>query len=109
MKDELGNRIKSNYEDRTRVLDYENFNIKDVLLFGENFLLITPKEIGTSWTVDNLIFRSCLLRKEDYFPISLSWPKFFNFGEKSDLYPDFEKFDDWIIDEKEDGSTILIS
>jgi len=67
--------------------------------------IITP-EIDAKWNTNNLYFRS-LITDKDGNVLSSGWPKFFNVGEKSDLYPDPNTFKDWIIQDKLDGSLLI--
>lgn len=67
-------------------LDPAYFKIQPVELAGETVFLITPNDLDLPWTPDTLIFRSSVWSK-DGEPISLSFKKFFNWGEKSDLIP----------------------
>ena len=88
--------------------DPEQFNIKDVIVGGDECLLITPNSMATDWTDDNARFRSCLIRKSDNHCISQGFSKFTNFSER----PDFQKWDnEWPITaiRKMDGSLLCIS
>jgi len=67
--------------------------------------LITP-EIDAVWNPSNLFYRSVILDKEGNV-LSSGWPKFFNYGEKSDCYPSPQDFSDWNIQEKIDGSLVI--
>ena len=89
----------------------EHFNYRDCFIAGEDCLLITPKVSDGDgiWTPNNLNFRSVILRKTDGLVISRNFPKFFNYLQSAHLYPDPSKFNDWTIENKEDGSTILYS
>jgi len=86
----------------------EQFNIKDVVVDGDECLLITPTDMGTKWDDSNAHFRSCLLRKDDHKVISLGFKKFVNFGER----PEFQPWDnDWKFTafHKLDGSLLIVS
>lgn len=82
---------------------------KSCALFGadELFYLINPRN-SCAWTKDNIILRSCMTRNNGEI-ISIGHFKFFNYGEKPDLYPDPLKFKDWVIEDKLDGSLGIIS
>jgi len=67
--------------------------------------LITP-EIDAKWDANNLFYRSLITDKEGNV-LSSGWPKFFNVGEKPDLYPDPNTFKDWSIQDKLDGSLLI--
>ena len=84
------------------------FRIKECIFHGEQIFLITPKEFGGIWQRDNLFLRSVVTDSNGNI-LSAGWPKFFNFGEKPDLYPAPEHFKDWSIAEKIDGSALYIS
>jgi hypothetical protein len=86
----------------------EQFNIKDVVIAGDDCILVTPKDMGVDWDDENKYFRSSIWRKADMHPISLGWKKFMNLGEK----PSFEPIDDYTDLEflrKVDGSLIIAS
>lgn len=89
-------------------LDRNSFRIKDVEIFGDPCVLVTPSEMSVEWNDQNKIFRSALLRKSDLHPISLGFKKFMNLGEKPDFEPlnlnDSVKFI-----KKIDGSLAIIS
>lgn len=88
--------------------DSEQFNLKDVVIAGDDCYLITPSSMGTSWTDDNARFRSCVVRKSDNFVISQGFKKFTNWGEK----PDFQPWNDsWLFEarHKLDGSLLIVS
>lgn len=88
--------------------DPSQFNIKDVTIAGDECILVTPKDMGVEWNDENKIFRSSIWRKNDNFPISLSWKKFTNHGEQPDFEP-IDNFDDIEYFHKLDGSAIIIS
>ena len=67
-------------------LDPAYFRVEPKQLGSETVFLVNPKEIDVPWTQDNLIFRSSVW-SEDGAPVSLSFKKFFNWGEKPDLIP----------------------
>ncbi len=92
-----------------RQLDTESFNLKPCEIAGDDCVLITPKEIGVTWTKETLCFRSIIIRKSDGWVINRGMDKFFNAGEKPDLYPEPQDHNDWEIREKIDGSLIIIS
>jgi hypothetical protein len=81
------------------------FNVTPSKFCNLDCYLITP-EIDAKWNNNNLFYRS-LITDKDGTILSSSWPKFFNYGEKSDCYPDPEKFNDWKCEEKVDGSCVI--
>lgn len=86
----------------------EQFNIKDVVIAGDECILVTPKDMGVDWDDDNKYFRSSIWRKSDMHPISLGFKKFMNLGEK----PTFEPVDEYTELEfirKMDGSLLIVS
>jgi hypothetical protein len=70
--------------------------------------LVQPIHIGATWTKENLIYRSSLWDK-DGNPVSLSFKKFFNLGEKPDLFPAPPSLKYARLMEKLDGSTLIFS
>jgi hypothetical protein len=70
--------------------------------------LVQPVPFGTVWTKDNVIYRSSLWDKEGN-PVSLSFKKFFNLGEKPDLFPTPPSLAYARLMEKLDGSTLIFS
>lgn len=87
----------------------EDFTFKDCIIGDDECVLVNPIHIGAKWNKNNLIFRSCIYRKNDYHPISLGYSKFFNNSESPNCYPDFGRYKDWSIGNKLDGSLILTS
>jgi T4 RnlA family RNA ligase len=81
------------------------FNIIPNQFCGLDCYLITP-EIDAKWNDKNLHFRSLIVDKDGEV-LSSGFPKFFNYGEKTDCYPDPEKFEDWRILNKLDGSLLI--
>jgi len=68
--------------------------------------LIIPS-VDAKWNKGNLYFRSLVVHRETHEVLSSGFPKFFNYGEKPDCYPDPEKHNDWKIQEKLDGSLVI--
>jgi len=89
-------------------IDREQFYVNEHIWNGKLLYLVTPKQIGATWNSNNLIFRSSVW---NYLgePVSLSYKKFFNYGEKPDLSPIPSNLNNSVIVEKIDGSTIIIS
>lgn len=82
------------------------FRSYDHVFCGIPSNLIIP-EVDAKWTKDNLHFRSLIVDKDTNEVLSSGWPKFFNYGEKPDSYPNPESYDDWVIEEKMDGSLVI--
>jgi len=85
-----------------------DFMIHPHQVAGETVLLIQPVFIGAKWTKETRIFRSSVWNLKGE-PVSLSFPKFFNFGEHPEIIPIPESLAGSELIEKIDGSTILIS
>jgi hypothetical protein len=83
----------------------EYFNIVPNKFCDLDCYLITPK-IDAKWNKNNLFYRSLIVDREGNV-LSSGWPKFFNYGEKPECYPDPEKFNDWKYEEKKDGSLLI--
>ena len=89
----------------------DEFVFKPCEVAGEKCVLITPTHLGQIWTKQTLIFRSSIWTV-DGFPVSLSFKKFFNWGEKPELaYTPFSLTANGGVDllEKLDGSTLIVS
>ena len=86
-------------------LDLTSFKLKEGIINGKKVFLINPCDFDCKWTVDNLNLRSLIVDEEGNV-ISNSLPKFFNFSEKPDLYPPLEKYNDWVLESKIDGSLV---
>jgi T4 RnlA family RNA ligase len=82
------------------------FNIAPNKFCGLDCYLITP-EIDAKWNSKNLHFRSLVVGKDGEV-LSSGFPKFFNYGEKPECYPAPEKFQDWRILNKMDGSLVIV-
>jgi T4 RnlA family RNA ligase len=81
------------------------FNISPNKFCDLDCYLITP-EIDAKWNNKNLHFRSLIVDKNGLV-LSSGFPKFFNFEEKPDCYPNPEKYQDWRILNKLDGSLLI--
>lgn len=82
----------------------DEFNVKE----NNGLYLITPENIMVRWRKDNLIFRSSIWDSNDN-PVSLSFKKFFNWGEHPHLYEYPKSLSECSIMEKMDGSTLIVS
>lgn len=82
------------------------FNITPNTFCGINCYLITP-EIDAKWNKNNLFYRSLITDKEGNV-LSSGFPKFFNYGEKPDCYPDPQNYNDWRYEDKIDGSLLIV-
>jgi len=84
----------------------DGFKAYPVEFCGIESYLIIPS-IDAKWNRQNLIYRSLIVRGSDFEVCSSGFSKFMNYGEKPDAYPDPEKFRDWVITEKKDGSLVI--
>ena len=88
-------------------LNETDFNIREVSIQGEDCVLIYPKHSDSCWTLDNLHYRSIILRKSDGKVISRGFPKFFNVFQSPEvnIFPDgpFSTY------AKKDGSLLIFS
>lgn len=87
-------------------IDKESFFIKSGLINDIPCYLINPNLTKVSWSQDNLIFRSSIWDFSGNL-LSAGFKKFFNFSESPHLYPDPEKFSNWQVIEKIDGSLMI--
>jgi hypothetical protein len=93
----------------------EEFDYQDHVVGGDDCWLIQPKSMGVKWTLDNLMFRSIIIRKSDYHVVSRGFDKFFNLGENVEIdrlfvngsFADRTKKLDYL--EKKDGSLLIWS
>ena len=81
------------------------FNITPDEFCGLYCWLITP-EMDAKWNKNNLFYRSLIVDREGNV-LSSGFPKFFNFLEKEDCYPNPQKYNDWVICDKIDGSLLI--
>lgn len=89
-------------------IDRDNFLVHEHEIAGETCYLVQPQHIGCSWNAENKIFRSSIWNSKGE-PVSLSFPKFVNWGEKPDLFPVPQSLDGCELMEKMDGSTLIVS
>jgi hypothetical protein len=86
----------------------EDFRILETNIAGEKCYLINPNHINTKWTKENLIFRSSMWNS-NWEPISLSFKKFFNWEEQTEMIPKPNSLKEAKCIEKIDGSTLIVS
>lgn len=89
-------------------VDLENFIVQEKIIGGDKCYLVTPNHIGCKWTLHNKIFRSSIWN-ENGEPVSLSLPKFVNFGENPGIFKHPKAGDKFKAYEKRDGSTLIVS
>lgn len=92
-------------------LDHEQFVVRPESFGGETVYLVFPKSIAAKWDKHTLIFRSSVWNTAGE-PVSLSFKKFFNWGEQPDLcYTPFSLTANGgcQVVEKIDGSTLIVS
>lgn len=87
----------------------DQFIMRDCVISGDDCVLVFPTELSVDWTPTNLHLRSVIARKSDGQVVSLAHRKFFNDGEKPDLYPNPLDHSDWRISTKLDGSLITVT
>lgn len=78
------------------------------VIADEECSLVQPIHIGAKWHRDNLIFRSSVWNSNGE-AVSLSLPKFFNWGEQPDIHNHPVTTDNCELIEKIDGSLLAIS
>lgn len=83
-----------------------DFTIKPCQFCGIDAFLINPK-IDAEWNQSNLHLRSLIVDINGNI-ISSGFKKFFNYLEHQKCYPDPNDYSDWIIEEKMDGSLVII-
>jgi cell fate (sporulation/competence/biofilm development) regulator YlbF (YheA/YmcA/DUF963 family) len=90
----------------------DGFQLIPSLFCGKDAVLVVPQkskeDLNIKWDKQNLIFRSSIWSYPELKLLSGGYKKFYNYGEKPDLYPDPEKHKDSIIEEKEDGSLCIV-
>jgi hypothetical protein len=93
-------------------IDKESFMVHQHFVGEHECFLVQPIHFGAVWTKGNLIYRSSLWDK-DGNPVSLSFPKFFNWDEKPDIFPAPSDLKNAKLMEKLDGccdgDTVLIT
>lgn len=91
-------------------LEGHKFNIQSKTIAGDNCFLITPSKISFKdhWEEQDLIFRSSIWNDKGE-PVSLSFKKFFNWGEAAYVTPPPTSIKNLSVMEKLDGSTLIFS
>jgi hypothetical protein len=87
-------------------LEIQGFKIKQDTIAGEVCYLVDGS--FATWDKDNLIYRASIFN-ENGKPVSLSFSKFFNWGEKPNIVPEPVKLSNCNFISKIDGSTCIIS
>ena len=90
------------------LVDSEQFMVHQHFVGDHSVALIQPVHIGAVWQKDTTIFRSSVWDMEGN-PVSLSFKKFWNWGEKPELAPIPPSLYGAELLEKLDGSTLLFS
>jgi len=85
----------------------ESFDLKEGVFAGQKAFLICPEKVGVDWSNTTPLNRSRIV-DETGLVLSQSFPKFWNYGESPELYPNPLEFNDWEIFEKIDGSTCVL-
>lgn len=92
-------------------IDRNEFVVRPHLIAGEICYIVFPKSIATKYTKQTLIYRSSVWNSQGE-PVSLSFKKFFNWGEQPDLaYTPFSMTANGGVElmEKIDGSALIVS
>lgn len=92
-------------------IDRDEFVVRPHLIAGEICYIVFPKSIATKYTKQTLIYRSSVWNAQGE-PVSLSFKKFFNWGEQPDLaYTPFSMTANGGVElmEKIDGSALIVS
>jgi len=89
-------------------IDREQFMVHEHIVDGQVVYLVQPQYIGVNWSRENKIFRSSVWDSEGN-PVSLSFPKFTNWGEKPEVFPVPTDLKGATIMEKLDGSLLIVS
>lgn len=90
-------------------IDLDEFSITDCVIAGDNCFFIGPKRGQfPKWTKDNLHLRSGIWN-ESGEPVSLSYQKFFNWGEHPEIHAPPKDLRECKLIEKIDGSTLICS
>lgn len=84
----------------------DGFKITPHKFCGVDSFLIIPA-LDPKWTSDNLHFRSLIVSKRWKTVLSCGFKKFFNEGEKSELYPSIDYFNDVCVESKQDGTLVI--
>jgi hypothetical protein len=101
-----------NWQDEQVALLKKGFVVRDCEFGGDECVLIYPSKsamFDINWTKDLLKYRSSIWVKAHKVPISISYPKFFNWGENDTLSPPPESLMKSTIVDKIDGSTLIVS
>lgn len=97
--------------EKFKQLQDDGFVVREREIGGEMCYLVFPSSLGVKWTKDNLIYRSSIWTA-DMRPVSLSWKKFFNYGEAPDIVRDPKSCDILLggsVVEKVDGTCLIVS
>lgn len=89
------------------MLEAAEFDIKYADIAGDRCALICPKGFP-KFTKDMFIFRSSIWTLDGEL-VSAGLPKFFNFGEQPELYPEPKDLNGCELPEKIDGSSLIVS
>lgn len=88
------------------------FIVREEEIGDTEVVLISPSKgamFDINWTPELLQYRSSMWMKEKKEPISLSFKKFFNWGERSEIFAPPADLTDAVLLEKLDGSTLIVS
>lgn len=89
-------------------IDQTQFMVHPHVIGGQTVYLVQPQHIGCKWTQANKHLRSSVW-DSDGNPVSLSFPKFTNWGENPDNFPVPNSLKNTTVVEKLDGSLLIVS
>ena len=98
----------SSFQAELDSLKEQGFIVKEGQIAGDDVVLVFPAHMGVEWNKDNMIYRSSIWTLQGE-PVSLSLPKFFNYGEQPNLVPDPTTLQGSIAIGKIDGSLLCTS
>jgi hypothetical protein len=85
----------------------ENENFSTILSkFCDIDCYLTTPRVDAKWNKNNTFYRSLITDKEGNV-LSSGFPKFFNYGESTNCYPNPTDFNDWKCEDKIDGSLLI--
>lgn len=88
------------------------FVVRELEIGNTSAVLIYPSKkamFEINWTTDLLQYRSSMWMREKKIPISLSFKKFFNWGERENIFAPPTDLSGGVFMEKLDGSTLIVS
>ena len=96
------------FYDTLQILTEQGFTVKTDIIADKLLYLVHAVLPSINWTKENAIYRSSIW-DEDGNPVSLSFKKFVNWGERPDIFPPPTSLNHTNIISKVDGSCLVIS